>query len=173
MRKCGRQNMHNSLPRYGASKNEGIYPLSSKFDLKFRCNIIHSFSSRDWCVFFCVLSNPVEDLLLTIFVKGDMLSSLSGLVQPVRESHLDTRSWTVECSHQRINGDWDIVAGFCNILHECNLLASKFKLSKIRFPCKNLQPWPEKQNSSRRGKILSRGSAGAAYVSPDLFWPSM
>jgi hypothetical protein len=41
---------------------------------------------------FCALSNPAQDLLLTISVEGDMLSSFSGLAQPVREGRLDMTS---------------------------------------------------------------------------------
>jgi hypothetical protein len=47
---------------------------------------------------------------------------------------LDTRSWTGGCCHQCINRDWNIVTRFCNILHECNLVGSKPKSSKIRVP---------------------------------------
>jgi hypothetical protein len=96
--------------------------------------MIRDFSSRDWCVSFCVLPNPVEDLLLMILVDGDILSSLSSIVQPVHDGRLDTRSWAVECSRQCIDRDWDIVTRFCNMLHECNLQASRFKLSKIQIP---------------------------------------
>jgi hypothetical protein len=115
-------------------KNEGIYPSSSRSDFKLRCIIIHDFSFRHWCVFFWVLLNPVEDLLFTILVEGDMLSSLPRFVQPMREGRLDTRSWTVECSCRCINGDWDIVTRFCNILRESNPVISKLKSSKVRIP---------------------------------------
>jgi hypothetical protein len=71
------------------SKNDGIHPASSKFDLKLRCTIIHDFYSRGWCIFLGVLPNPVEDLLLTNFIEGDMLSSFSGIVQPMRKA-----AWT-------------------------------------------------------------------------------
>jgi hypothetical protein len=100
------------------SKNEGICQYSSKFDLELSCRIIHDFCFRDWYVFFCVLWNPVEDLMRAIFIEGDMLSSLSWIVQPVRRGRLDMGSWTVEFSRQRINRDWDLVTRFCNILHE-------------------------------------------------------
>jgi hypothetical protein len=56
-------------------KNEGIYPSSSRFDLKLRLSIIHDFSTRERCVLFRVLVNPVEELLFTILVEGDVLSS--------------------------------------------------------------------------------------------------
>jgi hypothetical protein len=105
------------------SKTEGFYPSSSRVDLKLRCTIIHDFSSRDWRVFFCIL-----------LIDGNMLSSLSPLVQPVREGRLDTGSWAVECSRQCIDGYWDIVTRFCNIHHECFWLASQFKSSKTRVP---------------------------------------
>jgi hypothetical protein len=119
------------------SKNEEIDQCSSKFAFLLNCTIIHDFSSHDWCIFFCILLHSLEDLLLTILVEGDMLSSLSGLIQPVREGRLDTGSWAIEWSSQCIDGDWDIVTRFCNVLHRCNLLVSKFKSSKIRTPLEN------------------------------------
>jgi hypothetical protein len=61
-------------------KNEGICLSSSRFDLELRRTIIHDFSSRDWCILFCVLLNPVEDLLFTILVHGDMFFSLPQFV---------------------------------------------------------------------------------------------
>jgi hypothetical protein len=116
------------------SKSEGIYHSSSRFDLELRRTIIHDFSSRDWCVLFCVLFNPLGDLLFTILVQGDMLSSLPTFIQPMREGRLDTKSWTFECSHQCIDRDWYIITRFCNIHHKCNLMASKFKSSTNRVP---------------------------------------
>jgi hypothetical protein len=107
------------------SKNEGIYPSSSRFDFDLRRTVIHDFFSSDWCVFFCVLLNPVQDLLFSILVEGDVLSSLSRIVQPMREGRLGTGVWAVECSGQCSHGDWDIIARFCNIPRECDLLASK------------------------------------------------
>jgi hypothetical protein len=74
--------------------------------------MIHDFVACDWGVFFCVLLNPVEDFLLTILVEGNLLSSWTGIVQPVREGRLDTGSWTVECYRQCIIGDWDIGTRF-------------------------------------------------------------
>jgi hypothetical protein len=87
-----------------------------------------------------------------VLVEGGMLSSLPGRVQPMRQGRLHTGSWTVECSRQRIDRDWDIVTRFCNILHACNLMASKFESSQI---------------------LRSRGNAGAAASSPEIFGPSM
>jgi hypothetical protein len=109
-------------------ENECVYPSSIIFDLELRRTIIHDFFSRDWCVFFCVLLNLVEHLL------RDMLSSLPRFVQPMHQGQLDRGSWTVKCSRQCIDGDWDMVARFCNILHEFNLVVSKLKSSKIRVP---------------------------------------
>jgi hypothetical protein len=100
------------------SKNEGICRSSSRFDLELRRTIIRDFSSRDWCVLFCVLLNSVEDLVFTISVEGDMLSSTPRFVYLVPEGRLDTKSWTIECSRQRINGNWYIITRFSNILHE-------------------------------------------------------
>jgi hypothetical protein len=130
-------------------------------------------SFRDWCVLSCVLSNPLEDLVLTILIQGNVLSSLSGLVQPVREGRLDMGSLAVECPPQRIDRDWDVVTRFCTDLHECNLLASTFKSSILWVLYQNLPAWPERQNCSRHDKMTSRGSAGAAAVSPEIFWFSM
>jgi hypothetical protein len=70
----------------GMPKNEVIYASSSRFDLDLRRTIIHDFSSRDWCPFFGVLLNPVENLLLMIVAEGDMLSAFPGLVQPLCEA---------------------------------------------------------------------------------------
>jgi hypothetical protein len=78
--------------------------------------------------------NPIEDLLFTMLVDGNMFSSLPRFVHPMRDGRMDTRSWTVECFRQYINGDWDIVTRFCNIFHECNLVVSKLKSLKIRVP---------------------------------------
>jgi hypothetical protein len=65
------------------SKNESIFPSSSKFDQELRGTIIHDFSFRDWRVLFCVLPNLIEDLPFTISIEGGVFSSLSGLVQPL------------------------------------------------------------------------------------------
>jgi hypothetical protein len=73
----------------------------------------------------------IEELLLMNFVEADMLSSFCGFVQAAYESRFDTGFWTIECSRHHINGDRDIVAQFCNICQECNLLVSQVKSSKI------------------------------------------
>jgi hypothetical protein len=67
-----------------------------------------------------------------IVIEGAVLSAASGIVEPVREGRLDAGWWTIECSRQGISGDWDIMIRFCEIFHECDLLASKFKSLKIR-----------------------------------------
>jgi hypothetical protein len=67
------------------------------------------------------LFNPIEDLPFAILIERDMLSSASGLVHAGHKGRLDMESWTIECFHQCINGDWDFVARFCDIPHECNL----------------------------------------------------
>jgi hypothetical protein len=74
------------------SKDSEIYRASSKFDLEFSRSVIHDSCCREWHVSFCVLSNPVEHLPFTTLIDGDMLSSLCGLVQPVREGRWDTES---------------------------------------------------------------------------------
>jgi hypothetical protein len=45
---------------------------------------------------FCLPPDPIEDLLFTISIVGDVLSAVSGLMQSVRESRLDTGLWTVK-----------------------------------------------------------------------------
>jgi hypothetical protein len=112
-------------------------------------------------------------LLFTILVEGGMLSSLPWFLEPLGPGRLHTGSWTVESSHQHIDGDWYIVTRFCNILRVCNLIISKSESSEIRVARKNLQTLPGKQDSSRCGKMRSMGSAGAAAGSPDIFGPSM
>jgi hypothetical protein len=47
---------------------------------------------------------------------------------------LDTTLLTGECFRQCINGDWDIVTEFCNILHEYNVIVSTPKSSTSRVP---------------------------------------
>jgi hypothetical protein len=110
------------------SKNKGIHPSSGKFHLEFSPAIIHDSCFRDWYVLFRVLSNPVEDLLFPILVEGGMLSSLPGLVQPIRRGRLHTGSWTIEISRQRIDDDWYIVTRFCNIVHVSYLMAPEIRV---------------------------------------------
>jgi hypothetical protein len=81
---------------------------------------------------FGILPDPIEDLPFAIVIEPVVLSAVSGLVQPAGEGRLDAASWTIECPRWGINGGWDIVARFCEILHECDLLASEFKSLKIR-----------------------------------------
>jgi hypothetical protein len=81
---------------------------------------------------FRVLPDPIEDLPFAIVIEGGVLSAVSVIVQPVLEGRLDMASWTIECSRQGSTGGWDIIIRFCEILHECNLLASKFESLKIR-----------------------------------------
>jgi hypothetical protein len=114
------------------SKNEGIHESSGKSVLEFSRAVIHDFCFRDWCALFRVLSNPIEDLLISILLDGGMRSWLPGLVEPMHQGRLHMESWTVKSSRQRIDGDSDIVTRFCNILHVCHLMASKFESSQIR-----------------------------------------
>jgi hypothetical protein len=80
---------------------------------------------------FGVLPSPIENLPFPIVIDRGMLPAVSWLVQPVRDSQLERRLWTIECSHQRINGGWDPIARFREILHGCDWLASEFKLLTI------------------------------------------
>jgi hypothetical protein len=133
--------------------------------------MLHNFCFRDCCVLFCVLSNPVEDLIFTILVEARMLSSLPALVQSMHQSRLDRESRTVECFRHRIDGDSYIGTPFCYIPHLCSLRESKFESSETRVPSKNLQTLPGKQNSSKRDKVRSMGRAGAQAGSADVFAP--
>jgi hypothetical protein len=45
----------------------------------------------------------IEDLLFTISIEGRMLSSLSGLVQPMCEGRLDTGSWNLQTTAGKYN----------------------------------------------------------------------
>jgi hypothetical protein len=121
------------------SKVEEIYQFSIRFDLEFSRAMIHDLSSRDWCLLFSFLLNSVEDLLLTVLVEGEMLSWLFRFVQLMRKGRLEMGSWTVDCSHQFINGDWDIVTRFFNIRPECRLVVWNSSRRKFEFPCKNIQ----------------------------------
>jgi hypothetical protein len=74
------------------STNDWICLSLSDWDLELNCEIIFDFSFRDWCVLLRVLLNPIEDLPSTSSIELRMLSSVSGLVHPVHEDSLDTRS---------------------------------------------------------------------------------
>jgi hypothetical protein len=74
----------------------------SKIKLELGCAIMHDFMFRDGRVLFCLLPNPIEDLLFTILIEGDTLSSVSGMVPPVHEGQLDTGSWTIECPRRTL-----------------------------------------------------------------------
>jgi hypothetical protein len=135
------------------SMNEGICPSWSKFDFTLRCTIICDLCSRDWCVLFCVLLHPAEDFLYTILVEGDMLSSLSGLVQPAQEGYLDTRSWTIECSRQYIHA------------------AMKIQYVENSGPPVNIYRLTSK---AKQFDVWQDDIVGACEaVSPGIFWPSM
>jgi hypothetical protein len=79
-----------------------------------------------------VLPDPIQDLPFAIVIEGGVLSAVSGIVQPVLDGRLDPASWTIECPRQGIHTSWDIIIRFCEIFHERDLLASKFKALKIR-----------------------------------------
>jgi hypothetical protein len=67
-----------------------------------------------------------------IGVKSGMLPSLSWLLQSMRECRLHITSWTVECPHQCIDRNWNVVFPFCDIANIKNLLASELELLESR-----------------------------------------
>jgi hypothetical protein len=102
--------------------------------------------------------------MFTISIDGGILSSVSGLVQPVHKSRLDMKSCTIECPCSCIDGDCDIVTPFCDIHHECNLLTSELKSSKSVVPCGNVQRRSVQQNSARCGKMISSANMNASAM---------
>jgi hypothetical protein len=87
----------------------------------------------DWCVFFDFLFNPIKYLHFTIVIHGEMRSGVPGIVQPLPEGHLNRRSWTIECSREGLDGNWNLLERFGDIFHECRLEASQFHSVRIRF----------------------------------------
>jgi hypothetical protein len=45
--------------------------------------------------------------------------------------------WTIECSHQGLDGNLNPWARFWDILHECNLQTLRCRSAKIRVSCRN------------------------------------
>jgi hypothetical protein len=103
----------------------------------------------DWCAFFGVLLNPIENLLFRMLIKSWMLPSLSRRLQAMRECRVpsvecrtpiahdlvDTR---MPCPRQRIGRDRNIMFPFCDVINISNLLASEFDFLKGRVFAEDL-----------------------------------
>jgi hypothetical protein len=86
--------------------------------------------------------NLVENLLFTIGVKSGMLPSLSWRLQFMRECRLHRTSWAIECPHQRIDRNRNVMFPFCDITNINNLLAPELKLLESRVFAEDLaQIW--------------------------------
>jgi hypothetical protein len=102
-----------------------------------------------------------------------MLSSLPELVQPVPQA-----AWTGNRGQSNSLVSELILTG---ILGRDSAMSLTYAVRwhhnssrrKSGSPYKSLQTFPGEQNSSRRGKMISKGSAGAAAGSSDIFGPSM
>jgi hypothetical protein len=70
-------------------------------------------------------------LAFAIVIEGAMRPMVTGLVQPVHGRRFEMRPWTIERSHQGMNGDLDRIARFCDIADKCNLVSLEFESSKI------------------------------------------
>jgi hypothetical protein len=114
----------------GMTKDEWIHAVSSDRDVEFGDAIIANLSFRDWCVWFGVLLDSIEDLPVAIFMERAMLTSLSGFVETVHKGRLDMNPWTIECSRECINGNWDLIAPFCDIPTKVTL---DVRCSRSRF----------------------------------------
>jgi hypothetical protein len=84
------------------------------------------------------LLNPAENLLFTIGVKSEMSPSLSWRLQSMRECRLHRISWEVECSHQRIDRNRNVVFPFCDITKINHLLARELELLESRVSAEGL-----------------------------------
>jgi hypothetical protein len=87
---------------------------------------------------FGFLWNPVEDLLFTIGVKSGMLPSLSWGLQSMRECRLQRTSWAIECPHQRIDRNRNVLFHFYDITNIKNLLAPELELLESRVFAEDL-----------------------------------
>jgi hypothetical protein len=91
------------------------------------------FLFRNWSATSGVLSNPVRNLLLRISIKKSMLSSISCRMQAMLECQSQSISWIIECAHQCIDQNRNIMLQFANIKNRGNLLASELKFLKNRI----------------------------------------
>jgi hypothetical protein len=107
----------------GVTKGEHIYPAPNDWSLKLTRTVILDFLSRNGCAPFSVLSNPVRNLLLTVSIKESMRSSIFRRMQVMVECQSQSISWTIKCTHQRIDRNWNIMPLFADIASSSNLLA--------------------------------------------------
>jgi hypothetical protein len=84
------------------------------------------------------LLNSVENLLFTIGVKSRMVRSLSWQPQSMRECQLHRTSWAVECPHQSIDRNRNVMLSFCDITNRGNLLAPELELLESRVFAEDL-----------------------------------
>jgi hypothetical protein len=117
--------------------NERIHPAATDWNFYLSSAVILYFCFPDWCTLLDFLLNPVENLLFTIGVKSEMLPSLSWQLQSMRECRLQRTSWAIECSHQRIDRNRNVLFSFCDITNLKNLLAPKLKLLEGRVFAKD------------------------------------
>jgi hypothetical protein len=110
------------------------------------------------------LLNLVENFLFTMVVKPGMLPSLFWRLQSMRECRLHRTSWAVECPHQSIDRNRNLVFSCCDITNLnfcCQRNWNYWKVVSLR------KIWHKSrgmQNSARRGKRISSGTAEAAGV---------
>jgi hypothetical protein len=130
--------------------NERIHPAASDWNSQLSNAVIRYFCFPDWCALVGFLLNPVENFLFTIGVKSGMLPSRSWRIQSMRERRLHRTSWTVECPHQRIDGNQNVVFPFYDITNINNLLASRLELLESRVFAEDLAQtsWDTKLGSA-------------------------
>jgi hypothetical protein len=114
----------------GLTKNKQIYPAPSDWSFELTHTIMIDFLFPNWCVTFGVLSNPVTDLLLRISIKNSMLSSISCRMQTMIEYQSQSTSWTINCSHQHSDRNWNIAFQFGDITNIRNRLTSELDFLK-------------------------------------------
>jgi hypothetical protein len=80
---------------------------------------------RNWDAAFGVLSNPVKNLLFRIEIQSTVLSSISWRMQAILDCEFQGTSWTIECPHQSIDRNWNIVLQFGDITNNGHLVHQK------------------------------------------------
>jgi hypothetical protein len=95
--------------------NERVHLAASDWNFRLASRVISDLHFADWYALFVVLLNPVENLLFTMVVMRAMLPSLSWQLQSIRECRLHRTSWTVECPHQCIDRDRNLVFPFWDV----------------------------------------------------------
>jgi hypothetical protein len=76
--------------------------------------------------------------LFTIAVKSGMLPSLSWRLQSIRECRLHRTSWAVECPHQPIDRNRNVVFPFWDITNRKNSVALELELLENRVCAEDL-----------------------------------